>query len=64
MDISRILANQVSDLQQAASLSVMKMAQTTDAAQAVSLLTDFASTQANVKAAPHPTLGQSLDVRV
>ncbi len=64
MELSSMMAAQVSQLQQTVSLSVMKMAQATGAAQATVMLNDFTKAQASVQAAPHPTLGKILDVSV
>ncbi|MFY0543172.1 polyribonucleotide nucleotidyltransferase [Brevibacillus sp. H7] len=64
MNISNYMGAQLASLQHAVSLSVMNMAQTTQAAGATVMLEDFAKAQAGVQGAPHPTLGQRLDVRV
>ncbi|MBO8164306.1 MAG: putative motility protein [Brevibacillus sp.] len=54
-------------LKQAINISLMKQVQDTAAAQASTMLADFAKTQQNIQqaaSAPHPTLGKHLDVRV
>lgn len=64
MELSSMMAAQVSQLQQTVSLGVMQLAQATQAAQATVMLNDFAKAQASVQAAPHPSLGKVLDVSV
>jgi|GEM_PF-737075 len=67
MNISSFTGAQLASLQQTVGLSVLNMAQATQAAGAVVMLDDFAKVQAGVQAAspaPHPALGQRLDVRV
>ena len=64
MELSSMMAAQVSQLQQTVSLSMMQMAQATQAAQATVMLDDFSKAQASVQAAPHPTLGKLVDVSV
>ncbi len=66
MNISQFMGAQVAQLQQTVALSIMDMAQATQAAGATVMLEDFAKAQAAVQeaVAPHPTLGQRLDVRV
>ncbi|MGE5701481.1 MAG: polyribonucleotide nucleotidyltransferase [Clostridia bacterium] len=60
MDLSSIMGQQVAQLQQLVGMSLLKTQQATDAAQAAVMLQDF--TAAN--AAPHPSLGNQLDIRV
>ncbi|WP_126428721.1 hypothetical protein [Brevibacillus marinus] len=53
-------------LKQAINISLLKQVQHTVAAQAATLLSDFAKTQENIQQAanaPHPTAGQRIDVR-
>lgn len=64
MELSSMMASQVASLRHTVSLSVMKMAQTTGAAQATVMLSDFARAQQSAQAAQHPTLGKMMDVRV
>ncbi|MGD8190272.1 putative motility protein [Brevibacillus ginsengisoli] len=64
MELSSMMAGQLSQLQQTVSLSVLQMAQATQAAQATVMLNDFAKAQASVQAAPHPTLGKNLDISI
>lgn len=62
MDISSMMGAQLASLKQVVSMSVLQMAQNTQAAGATVMLQDFAKAQA--AAAPHPTLGSSLDIRI
>jgi hypothetical protein len=64
MNISHFMGAQLAQLQQTISLSMLDMAQATQAAGATVMLEDFAKAQAEIQQAPHPTLGQHLDVRV
>jgi hypothetical protein len=63
MNISSIMAKQVSELQHTLNLSLLKGQMATQAAQATVMLEDFAKTQQSVQA-PHPTLGKQIDIRV
>jgi hypothetical protein len=67
MNISQMMGAQLASLQQTLSMGLLDMAQATQAAGVTVMLEDFAKAQAGVQAAasaPHPTLGQRLDVRV
>lgn len=66
MDLSSLMGAQVSQLQHTVGLSMLNMAQATQAAGATVMLEDFARAQANLAgtSAPHPTLGQHLDISV
>ena len=63
MNMSSIMGAQLSQLQQTVSLSMLNMAQATQAAGAMVMLQDFTNTQAATQA-PHPTLGKRFDVSV
>lgn len=63
MDISSLMGAQVSQLQQTVGLSMLKMAQATQAAGAMVMLQDFTNAQAATQA-PHPTLGKQIDISV
>lgn len=51
-------------LQQAVNISVIKNVQEVQSAQASILLESLANTNVGGPAAPHPTLGNSLDIRI
>ncbi|MFC5989173.1 putative motility protein [Marinicrinis lubricantis] len=57
------MAIQLSSLQHALSLSVLNNSLNMQAASAAVMLQDFQASQPQVQA-PHPNLGQNLDVRV
>ncbi|RAK21097.1 hypothetical protein B0I26_10349 [Anoxybacillus vitaminiphilus] len=63
MNISSMMAKQVSELQHTLNLSLLKNQMATQAAQATVMLEDFAKAQHTAQA-PHPTLGKQLDIRV
>jgi hypothetical protein len=67
MNISHFMGAQLVQLQHTLSLSLLDMAQATQAAGATVMLEEFAKTQASVQqaiSAPHPTLGTVIDIRV
>jgi len=67
MNISSFTGAQLASLQQTLRIGLLDMAQATQAAGATVMLDDFAKAQAGVQAAssaPHPALGQRLDVQV
>jgi hypothetical protein len=63
MNMSSIMGAQLSQLQQTVSLSMLNMAQATQAAGTMVMLQDFANAQAAAQA-PHPTLGKRFDASV
>jgi hypothetical protein len=63
MNISSMMAKQVSELQHTLNLSLLKGQMATQAAQATVMLEDFAKAQHAVQAS-HPTLGKQIDIRV
>ncbi|GEC91877.1 MULTISPECIES: polyribonucleotide nucleotidyltransferase [Brevibacillus] len=63
MDINSIMSGQLSQLQHTVSLSIMNMAQASQAAGATVMLDDFSKAQATVQAS-HPTLGKQIDISV
>lgn len=63
MDISSIMGQQLASLQQTVSMSIMKSAMSTSAAQAMVMLDDFQASQQSIQAAPHPFAGKSIDIK-
>lgn len=65
MEASPLLSSQVTQLQRTVNLNILSMAKSTQIASATVMLEDFTRNQNNIQAAaPHPTLGKSLDLRV
>lgn len=65
MEVSMI-DSQLFQLRQSIGISLMKSQQATQVAQATALIQDMASATAGISApaAPHPSLGQQLDVSI
>lgn len=63
MDINSLMSAQLGQLQQTVGMSIMKMAQASQAAGATVMLDDFSNAQATVQAS-HPSLGKHLDVSI
>ena len=64
MDINSIMSGQLAQLQHTVNLSLLSMANASQAAGATVMLEDFSKVQATTQPASHPTLGKALDVRV
>lgn len=68
MKVSDIVASQLTDIKQTLSMNILKSAQATASAQAITMLDDFQQSQKvveqqSVKPAPHPYAGQYVDLK-
>lgn len=68
MDINSIMSAQLSQLQHTVSVGMLKMVQATQTAGATVMMQDFAKTQESIhqsaQTAPHPSLGNTLDIKI
>lgn len=66
VNLSKMMAANHSQLQHTLNLSLINSSMNTQAAQAITMLDDMAKTQPNseVTSAPHPMLGNNIDIKV
>ncbi|RNB71717.1 polyribonucleotide nucleotidyltransferase [Brevibacillus panacihumi] len=68
MNMNSIMGAQLNQLQHTVNLSMLKMIQNTQAAAATTMIQDFTQAQQSIQqatqAAPHPSLGKVIDMKV
>ncbi|QOY33804.1 putative motility protein [Anaerobacillus isosaccharinicus] len=63
MDLSKMMATNTQQLQHTLNLSLLKSSMNTQAVQAISMLEDITQPIHQMALGPHPTLGNSIDLR-
>ncbi|MBE4908391.1 polyribonucleotide nucleotidyltransferase [Bacillus luteolus] len=63
MELSSIMANNVAELKRTLSTNLLKSQMATQTAHATVMLNDFMNAQAPTNQAPHPTLGNRIDLK-
>lgn len=63
MNLSKLMASNTQQLQHTLNLSLLKSTMNTQAVQAISMLEKMTQPVDKVTSAPHPTLGNNIDLR-